>query len=201
MSVKSGIDDWLYKNYKSSYESNNESHRERGDYPNLNIATFTFGGKHDNSHEDRDNHSPNFNSFKKNPTMKKVRETFGPDDYMELINAPAHNLNHNSFLYVTIHALWNMKHFKNYLLNDYFEKDTKYNLIACLKSTLAKYSINKLPDVSELRITLADIFQKRRKFLLEQPDDPIDCYYALINCIHSYCIVIVVNLEIIYKRI
>lgn len=191
MSVRTGIDDWVYKNYKSNYDSNNESQRERGDYCNLNIATFTFGGRHDISNEDKDNTSPSFNSFKKNPNMKKLRETFGPDEYNALINTPAHNLNHNSFLIVTIHALWNMKHFKNYILNDYFEKDSKYQLIACLKSTLSKYSINKLPDVSDLRITLADNFQKRRKFLLEQPDDPIDCYIALINCIHSYCIVII----------
>jgi hypothetical protein len=103
---------------------------------------------------------------------------------------------HNSFLSVVIYALWNMKFMRKYIINDLNtlnEKDAKNNLFYNLKSLFLKYERNKILDVIKVRISLAETFQNRRKFLLDQPDDPVDCYFAFINSIHSHHIVIKIN--------
>lgn len=101
---------------------------------------------------------------------------------------------HNSFLSVVIHALWNLKIMRNFIikdLNTLNEKESKNKLFYHLKSLFLKYERNKVIDTNKLRVALAETFQHRRKFLLDQPDDPIDCYFAFINAIHSHHIVII----------
>lgn len=98
----------------------------------------------------------------------------------------------NSFLSVVLYALWNMKFMRNFILNDLNtinERESKYRLLYNLKSLFLKYERNKILDISKVRNSLAETFQNRRKFLLEQPDDPVDCLFALINAIHSHHIV------------
>jgi hypothetical protein len=113
---------------------------------------------------------------------------------------------HNSFLSVVIHFLSNIAGFRNFILNELNtnnEKDMKYKLLYELKNLMMKYLqppsnnnsntmkntyVNKL-DITKLRITLAELFQNRRKFLIDQPDDPIDCFFAFINAAHSYAMV------------
>ena len=96
---------------------------------------------------------------------------------------------HNSFLSVILHAIYNMKKLRYYLLNDFPEikdKDPKTKLLHYLRNTLSKCTeTSKKIDISQLRNTLSDLFQNRRKFLLDHPDDPCDCYFALINALHS----------------
>ena len=85
---------------------------------------------------------------------------------------------HNSFLSVVIYALWNMKFMRNYIINELNtlnEKESKNKLFYNLKSLFLKYDRNKILDLTKVRISLAETFQNRRKFLLEQPADPIDC--------------------------
>ena len=96
---------------------------------------------------------------------------------------------HNSFLSVILHAIYNMKKLRYYLLNDFPEikdKEPKTKLLHYLRNTLSKCTeTSKKIDISQLRNTLSDLFQNRRKFLIDHPDDPCDCYFALVNALHS----------------
>jgi len=109
---------------------------------------------------------------------------------------------HNSFLSVVVQSLWNFSIFRNFVLNELHvnsEKDIKNKLLYELKCLFKKFTQLQIPgqsqlskndlkkiDISRLRITLAEVFQNRRKFLIDQPDDPIDCFFAFINATHSY---------------
>ena len=96
---------------------------------------------------------------------------------------------HNSFLSVILHAIYNMKKLRHYLLNDFPEikdKNSKTKVLYYLRNVLYKCTeTNKKIDINQLRNTLSDLFQNRRKFLLDHPDDPCDCYFAFVNAIHS----------------
>ena len=96
---------------------------------------------------------------------------------------------HNSFLSVILHAIYNMKKLRYYLLNDFPEikdKNSKTKILYYLRNILYKCTEkNKKIDINQLRSTLSDLFQNRRKFLLDHPDDPCDCYFAFINALHS----------------
>jgi hypothetical protein len=195
-------DDWVYKNTsKFNYEQPSETcQRDKGDYHNLNIATFTFGGRQ-NQHLNDNNTDNNqmLNTFKKNNNpMKKTKDLIAADEGGLITYSTSGIINkigqHNSFLSVVVHALWHMKVFRNYVLNDVninlSDKDPKNKLLYYLKNTFTKYSQGGRIDITVLRNNLAECFQNRRKFLIEQPDDPVDCYYAFINSLHSYFIVI-----------
>jgi len=121
-----------------------------------------------------------------NNISNNIPSTYGP----VLLNRIG---DHNSFLSVVIHALCNIKFMRNFIINDLNtlnEKESKNKLFYHLKSLFLKYERNKILDINKLREAFAETFQNRRKFLLDQPDDPVDCYFAFINGIHSHHIVI-----------
>lgn len=107
---------------------------------------------------------------------------------------------HNSFLLVVLHSIWHLSNFRNFILNEQHPnivKEGKFILLYELKQVILKYSqyqaagkSSKTIDITRLRTTLAEAFQNRRKFLIDQPDDPVDCLFAFINAAHSYSIVI-----------
>ena len=55
-----------------------------------------------------------------------------------------------------------------------------------------KLSNNELISIEPVRVSLAELFQSRRKFLLEHPDDPVDALFAILNCFHSNYIVCII---------
>lgn len=277
-------EDWKNSNFKTTFSNKNaeqediaslRASREKENYYNLNIATFTFGGRqnninsliNDNSLEnlnsnnykkqitnvknnpgrgndkERENEDyeldQNYNIKKQNQNPSKYNNDIVPATFnssivsnntqqtnnshdisqvttVHQINntsslsnvSPNHISNqtpipygpallnrmgdHNSFLSVVIHALWNIKFMRNFIINDLNtlnEKESKNKLFYHLKSLFLKYERNKVLDINKLRVALAETFQNRRKFLLDQPDDPVDCYFAFINAIHSHHIV------------
>lgn len=267
-------EDWKNSNFKATFSNKNadqedistlRSSKEKENYYNLNIATFTFGGRHNIANnaindENLENYKKINSNIRNNPSIGKDREREAedyeakPNFYMKpqnpiiinhnnnlgnynnsvlsnntnitnnsndvspiitVINNNPNNSNisnnhqvnissfsaptllnrigdHNSFLAVVIHTLWNIKFMRNFILNDLNtlnEKESKNKLFYHLKSLFLKYERNKVLDINKLRVALAETFQNRRKFLLDQPDDPVDCYFAFINAIHSYHIV------------
>ena len=107
----------------------------------------------------------------------------------------------NSFLIVVIQAIWNMKTLRNYIMNDMVikEDNEKHAFIVNLRAILKRYQqtlnspqINSPLNIDKLRKSLSELFQNKRKFLPEQPDDPIDLYFAIINLLHSHYIVIII---------
>jgi hypothetical protein len=175
---------------KNPYEeANTNKFGNKHDYYNMSIATFTFGGRQPNNLQmqmqmdeiDRNEMGEqNFHKEESAPSDKNFSE-FNSSTIINKIGS------HNSFLAVVIHSFWNLKILRNYFLNELSinEKDTKYKLLSEMQNLLLKYSKNKRIDLTKLRNSLADLFQNRRKFLIDQPDDPVDCYFTFLNAIHS----------------
>ena len=195
----------------------------KADYYNLNIATFTFGGRsnpglplHSIEKEEISQHNNmplQVNNYRKYNSAKKFSTaataatvTSTASDNIKVNNDASTNCSsnfslstiinkigsHNSFLSVIVHSLWHLKHFRNFILNEISlnEKESKYRLLFELQSVMNKYSQNKKIDVGKLRTSLAEAFGNRRKFLLDQPEDPVDCLFVFLNAVHSYTMVL-----------
>lgn len=73
----------------------------------------------------------------------------------------------------------------------------KHAILICLRALLKRYQQsfisqqgNSPLNIDKLRKALCELFQSKRKFLPELPDDPVDLYFAIINMFHSQYIVI-----------
>lgn len=185
------------KNNPKQFQNIDNDSSKKEDYCNLNIATFTFGGKLNNVTEsdniintESSSDQNLYNQYKKNNTVKKISQTCSQNvtSSCGIINKIGQ---HNSFLSVIVHTIYHMQHYKNFMLNEIAINNERDKLLYHLKSTLIKYSSNKTIDINKLRVCLAENFASRRKFILDQPDDPVDCYYAFINALHCNNIVII----------
>lgn len=199
------------KDEKLTMQQQHNDSRDKNDYYSLPLASFTFGHndqrlmqmsvKENNESSIRrityieeqqgvnesQKYNNEYNKDSNNQTSKNMKIT---------INTTSSFINkfgsHNSLLGVIIHAIYHMKIFREFIINeliDIKEKDNKTKLLFTLRAILLKYSENKKIDLSQLRASLAELFQNRRKFLIDHPDDPIDCYFAIVNAIHSYYMV------------
>jgi len=172
------------------------------DYYNMSIATFTFGGKQNNlpMHMSEEAAASIIKNGDYTYTGVPGSGTVGTNT--EIYQFERNSLQHNSFLYVVIISFWNMKIIRNFLTNDLVlnlnDKDPKNKLLSDLKNVIMKYSQTRKIDLGSLRNSLADQFQNRRKFLINQPDDPVDCYFAFLNAIHSYSMVLISILKIFF---
>ncbi len=92
---------------------------------------------------------------------------------------------YNSFIPPILYAIYYMKIIRNYILNEVQIQNDKNSLLYHLKKILSLMPENKKIDLSQFRNCLSENFQNRRKFLLDNPDDPSDLYFILINSIHS----------------
>jgi hypothetical protein len=207
---------------RESYATSEEAEMGR-DYCNLNIATFTFGGRGNSlsncnlpisesvnqggkiqNNEKSKPHLLTSENKLVNDKERKVEDRLlkkseSRVDTLKDLPRPALALSsilnplgsHHSFLSVVVHSIWNLKLLRNFILNEInlSEKDSKNRLLIDTKSLLLKYSQGKTLEITKLRASLADIFQNRRKFLIDQPDDPVDCFFAFLNAIHSYSMV------------
>jgi hypothetical protein len=198
-------------------EGVNCNSNSKADYYNLNIATFTFGGRgnpglplHSIEKEEISQHNNmplQVNNYRKYNSVKKFSTATGSasdntkENKVSIDTSCSSNFSlstiinkigsHNSFLSVIVHSLWHLKHFRNFILNEISvnEKESKYRLLFELQSVMNKYSQNKKIDVGKLRTSLAEAFGNRRKFLLDQPEDPVDCLFVFLNAVHSYTMV------------
>ncbi len=92
---------------------------------------------------------------------------------------------HNSFISPILYAIYYMKIIRNYILNEAQIQNDKNSLLYHLKKILSLMPENKKIDLTQFRNCLSENFQNRRKFLLDNPDDPSEIYFILINAIHS----------------
>lgn len=175
----------------------------KNDYYNLPLASFTFGRD-----GDKKLFQVSSKQDKEEPKIKKEEKENGKETEI-LYSIPMNienrkNLSkpkviystfinkigsHNSFLSVILHSIYHMKKLRNYIINELSEikeKDQKSKLLYYIRTILLKYPDNKKIDLTSLRNCLAELFQNRRKFLLDHPDDPCDCYFAIINSLHSF---------------
>ena len=101
----------------------------------------------------------------------------------------------DSFVYSIIYSIHHMKLFKKFIINDlnidqiqnkssYFQNSFLYYL----REILLQMGKEKFIDIYKFRENISKQFQNHRKFLADQPDDPADLLFIIINAIHSYSI-------------
>lgn len=99
-------------------------------------------------------------------------------------------LNHNSFLKVTLHLLYNISSYKKFFFSKNFNADDPKSKLLCeLKTVFTQYEIRKEFFLDRLHYLLSKQFKKQAKFSMTEPDNPIDCYFIMINWLHNYSIV------------
>ena len=137
----------------------------------LNELTF---GDNKNSLTNRNEKNNNSNNIDRNINK-----------YSILINPEGIN---DSFIFSIIYSIHHMKLFRQYLINDLYQQNISNNNISLLfklREILIQMDKTKFINISNFRNTLANLFQNHRKFLIDQPDDPVDLLFILINSIHS----------------
>ena len=93
----------------------------------------------------------------------------------------------NSFIRVILYTIYHMKLLRKYLINDPLIKNNK-NILFYLREIISQIGKKKTINISQFREILSNNYQNHRKFLIDQPDDPLEFFFAIINSIHSLSI-------------
>ena len=166
------MNNYYYENYVSQ---NNASTKEE-------ICELTFGG---NNELIKEEYEPNMNKNQNN--VKKNNSNY----ISSFINNGGIN---DSFICVILYSIHHMKLFRKYIVNDLNNAQNKnYSIyqnsfLYHLREILIQIGKNKYIDIHNFREYLSKQFQNCRKFLADQPDDPADLLFVIINAIHSYSI-------------
>ena len=127
------------------------------------------------------------NRGEKNGGSNKINKNI--NNYSILINPEGIN---DSFIFSIIYSIHHMKLFRQYIINDLNQQmqnnDNSISLLYNLREILIQMDKNKFINIFNFRNILSNLFQNHRKFLIDQPDDPVDLLFVLINSIHSFSI-------------
>ena len=172
----------------NNINNNNENYFQNNDSQNYSstkeeICELTFGKNNMIKETDESNVQKNQNNEIKNNC--NYISTF--------INEEGIN---DSFIYVILYSIYHMKLFRKYITKDLYSEQNKnknFNLfqnsfLYNLSEILIQIGKNKYIDIHKFRENLSKEFQNHRKFLLDQPDDPSDLLFSIINAIHSHSI-------------
>ena len=170
---------------------NNNNYFENNSAQNYNVITgelyeLTFG-KNNNVITNPNNNEVN-NLYKIKMNNISNINNIPKNIYSILFNPEGIN---DSYIFAVIYSIHHMKLFQKYIINDLYQlMQIKQNnlLLSNLRQILIQMDKNKYINISNFRNNLFNLFQNHRKFLLEQPDDPSDLLFALINSIHSFSI-------------
>ena len=119
--------------HKESCGIKNIDHSKEKEQEPLNIASFTFGGRHSEGLKDMIIETTSFNqSFK---ARKMSEETLNDDNARLNAVGIVNKLGqHNSFVSCILQLIWNMKGFRNYILNDMIvAEDNKFKFLSNLR--------------------------------------------------------------------
>ena len=178
------------KNNLKMEKINNNNYFENNSAQNYNIITgelyeLTFG-KNNNVITNPNNNEIN-NSYK--IKLNNINNILSNNIYSILINPEGIN---DSYIFSVIYSIHHMKLFEKYIINDLYQQMQKKKnnslILSNLRQILLQMDKNKYINISNFRNNLFNLFQNHRKFILEQPDDPSDLLFALINSIHSFSI-------------
>ena len=130
------------------------------------------------------NNSLHFNNINNNNYLKN-NDNIIPPFFLD-----ENNNDTNSYIIVILYTIYHIKSLKNYINNLNISKNENNNILYSLKEICNKIenNINVKIDIKELKESLSYSFKNRRKFILNQPDDPIDLFFVLLNSLHSFCI-------------
>ena len=151
------------------------------------ICELTFGT---NTELIKDEYVPSQNQSQ-NQNQNNIKNN-NPKNYIStFINNGGIN---DSYVSVVLYAIHHMKLLRKFIVNDLNNSQNKnYSIyknsfLYDLREILIQISKNKYIDIHNFRENLSKQFQNCRKFLADQPDDPSDLLFIIINAIHSYSI-------------
>jgi len=208
LSLRNGMkfnDNITNDKFKEEINYSNKKEQDDTNYLSLKEGILTFGSRERNYNETRIN--DHNSTIKKNDNFYNSLKNKDSNDYTfskinnsDINQAKNSKYEYNSYIIAVVYALYNMDKIRDYVINEISSKDSK-NILSCLQNVFKK--INKSKErinTDELRKALNDLFESRRKFLIDYPDDPVDALYALINSLHSYHIVFIIYQEISFRR-
>jgi hypothetical protein len=179
-------------NYFSTFKAQGKKEESEGSYINLNEGAITFGAR---------NNKPSSDGLGSKIVPPAIRKKEENDFSLSLFGIRNTVFEYNSYLSCVIHALWNMKKLREYILYDMSinDKDNRQSLLLVLQNLFKKINTvigrnREIIAIDDVRLALNETFQSRRKFLIDYPDDPVDAYFAIINSLHALFIVIFINL-------
>ena len=173
----------------NNYFDNNPSQNNNISTAKEEICELTFGANNNELIKEEKENIPNNNGHNNNYN----NSPFKKKNYISLFIDNKGGIN-NSFISVVLYSIHHMKLFRKYLINDLnsdihknFE-NVKNSFLYNLREILLQIGKNKYIDINRFKQNLSTEFQNRRKFLVEQPDDPSELLFVIINAIHSYSI-------------
>jgi hypothetical protein len=179
--------------FSTTKPAQKEKNEVDSNYITLNEGAITFGARNNIISDGSISLATNKNNFMS--TYLKTNN-YENDFTISLFGIRNTIFEYNSYLTCVIHTLWNMKNLREYILYDLVlnEKEAKHNLLNSLQNLFKKINTligrnREIISIDDLRKTLNDCFQSKRKFLIDYPDDPIDAFFAFTNAFHSYYIV------------
>ena len=128
------------------------------------------------------NNSLHFDNINDNNYLKKSENIIPPffsDD---------NNNYSNSYIIVILYTLYHIKSLSNYIINLNINNGEENHILYSIKEICNKMGNNSRIDIHELKESLSYSFKNRRKFILNQPDDPLDLFFIILNSIHSFYI-------------
>ena len=101
--------------------------------------------------------------------------------------------NNNSYIISILYAIYSMKLLRKYIINLNFNNqennhNENNNILYSLKEICLQIGTNQKININKFKESLSYSFKNRRKFIINQPDDPVDLFFVILNCIHSFSI-------------
>ena len=165
--------------------ANNSSQNNNDISAKEEMCELTFGGNNELIREENES-----NNINKNPI--NIQQKKNINNFVSLFFDKG-GIN-ESFISVILYSIHHMKLFRKFIINDLnSEKNKNFqnfqnSFLFHLREILLQIGKNKIIDIHQFRENLSKQFQNRRKFLADQPEDPSELLFVIINAIHSYSI-------------
>ena len=192
-----------YSNSNSNFFNTNQSAK----LINSNYGgEFTFGQSNEFIKNISENNNSNDNKTFLNNTLKntyhnslnnineinnnsiKKNENLNPPIFID-----ENNNNFNSYIIVILYTIYHIKSLRKYIMNLNFNKqdylsNSRTNILFELREICLQIEKNQKINIQEFKESLSYSFKNRRKFILNQADDPVDLFFVILNAIHSFSI-------------
>ena len=183
-------------NINNYYFDNNSQQNNNTSTTKEEICELTFGANNELIKEDKENLQINNNNNNKSNNNIIINNNTLKNKNKNLISLFIDNKGgiNDSFISVILYSIHHMKLFRKYIINDLNSQTHKNfeifqnSFLFNLREILLQMGKNKYIDIYQFKQNLSKQFQNCRKFLIDQPDDPSELLFVIINSIHSYSI-------------
>ena len=194
-----------YNNSNSFFNTNQSAKLINSNYG----GEFTFGQSNDIPNNTNDtNNILNENKFYNNTLKNNYHNKLNENDnkkniflnkngnFLPPIFFDNSNNDANSYIIVILYTIYHIESLRKYILNlninkkENLNNETNNNILYFLKDIYLQIGNNNNSKINihNLKQSLFYSFRNRRKFIINQPDDPVDLLFVILNAIHSLCI-------------